>query len=174
MKFDQAWLSDLLNLQKRASELAKNNNSTSEIQDLVKTILNQYGINDLPWYENSQSSSSGKAKENAESKAASQYFNIDISEKKQYVQIQILMPGIEEPNNLLIKLSGNALDISGKSSLITENSGSFSREIRLPAEVTSTGVSALYKDDYLTITLPKIPPEGEVIPFDFYPSSSQE
>ncbi len=169
MIFGESWLSDLLELQKKASEMAKDKDSFEEIQGLVKTVLNQWGISGFPWEQNFQSTGGFQKSEPFEAKT-DLHFNVDISEKKQSIEIRIPIPGIEDPNDLQIKLSANSIHITATMNRMTENGVSFDQKIRLPSEVTPTGASAVYKDNYLTIILPKIPPEGEIIPFDFYPS----
>jgi HSP20 family molecular chaperone IbpA len=163
MIFDQTWLAELLELQKKTVELTKGKNSVDEIQDLVMSLLNKWGISDLPWNGDFKSHDLFWAKDIFESKT-DQHFNIDISEKKQHIQVRALIPGIENQSAISIKLSGNTICINGKSSCIANNEGSFDRKIQLPAEVTSAGASASYQENHLTIILPKIPADGEVIP----------
>jgi HSP20 family protein len=170
MIFDQTWLAELLELQRKAAELSKNKTSVDEVQDLVMTVLQKWGINDLPWDGDFKSRDSFWNKGNAEPKTE-RYPNIDISETKQYVYIRILIPGIEEQNDLTVRLVNNTLCISGKSSILSNNDGSFSRTIRIPAVVTATGAEATYRDNHLAISLPKmLPHDSEVIPLSFFPS----
>lgn len=177
MIFDESWLSELIELQKKASEMAKGRNSADDIQGLVKTVLNQWGISGFPWEQNSQSQTESGSQKSGPFEAKNDapynenHYNIDIAEKKQTIEIKIQIPGILDPNDLQIKLSANTLKIAATPNRMTENEGSFSRKIRLPSEVTPIGALAEYKDNYLTVTLPKMPPEGEIIPFDYYPSS---
>ncbi len=168
MTFDQSWLSDLMEIQKKVDEIVKNKNSSNEIQSLVRTVLGQWGIPDFPWEGNSQFTGGFQKNEPYEAQN-DPHFNIDISEKKQSIEIKIKLPGIEDSNGIQIKLSGNTLNINATMNRIDENESSFTRKIRLPSEVTPTGASAVYKNNYLSITLAKIPPEGESIPLDFYP-----
>ncbi len=173
MMFNESWLSELMALQKKAAEMAKNKNTTDEIQGLVRSVLGQWGISGFPWEQNFQSGAFPR-KEPFEGKTDSpspeDHYNIDISEQKKSVQIQIQIPGIEEPNDLQIKLAANTLHIAATIKAMGENEGSFDRKIQLPSEVTPTGASAVYQDNRLRVMLPKMPPEGENIPFDFYPS----
>lgn len=170
MIFDQTWLAELLELQKKAAELTKGKTSADEVQDLVMTVLNTWGINDLPWDGGFRFKDSFSPKGNVESKTG-RYMNIDISETKQHVNVRILIPSIEDQNNLAVRLVNNALYISGKSSIFDNDDGSFNRKIRLPAVVTAAGAEAAYWDNHLTISLPKMLTQGgEVIPVNFSPT----
>ncbi len=173
MMFNESWLSELMEMQKKATEMAKNKNSADEIQGLVKSVLGQWGISGFPWEQSFQSGGFPRNEpfeEKTDSPSHENHYNIDISEQKESVQIQIQIPGIGDPHDLQIKLGANTLHIAAAIKGTGDNEGSFSRKIRLPSEVTLTGASAVYKDNCLTVILPKIPPEGENIPFDFYPS----
>ncbi len=172
MMFNESWLSDLMELQKKAAETAQNKNSADEIQSLVRSVLGQWGISGFPWEQNFQSGGFPRNEPfegKTDSPSHENHYNIDISEQKESVQIQIQIPGIVDPHGLQMKLAANTLHIMATTKGIGENEGSFDRKIRLPSEVTPTGASAVYKDNCLTVILPKIPPEGENIPFDFYP-----
>lgn len=166
MIFDQNLLAELLELQRKAADLTKSKTSVDEVQDLVMTLLNKWGISDLPWVGDFKSRYSFQTKGNTES-TNSRHFNIDISEKKQHIQVQVLLPGIKDQSDLSIKLLGNTLYITENNSNRDDNDGPFNRKIRLPAEVTSAGATAIYRDNHLTITLPKIAADGEFIPLDF-------
>jgi HSP20 family molecular chaperone IbpA len=172
MMFDQTWLAELLDLQRKTAEFTQGKKSVDEVQDLVMTVLNKWGINDLPWDGDFKSRGSFSPKGNEESKTEG-YMNINISETKQHVIIKILIPGIADPNDLTVKLVNNVIYISGKNSILGNEEGSFSRKIRLPALVTTVCAEAIYRDNHLTITLPKMLTQGdEVIPLSFFPSQS--
>jgi HSP20 family molecular chaperone IbpA len=167
MIFDQTWIADLLELQKKASELTKGKNPTEEVQGLVMDVLNNWGINDFPWNGDLESKKSFWTNSNVEPKTK-RNLNFDISETKDYIHIQASIPGIEDKNDLAIKLHGDTLYITGKSNIFDNDGGSFNRKIRLPAETTALGAEATYHDDTLTISLPKMTTEGgETIPLNF-------
>lgn len=165
MIFDQSWMAELLELQKKAAELVKGKNSADNIQSLVMEVLKQWGINNLPWEGDSEAAMGGKGTPERESGAN---FDIDISETKDNVLIRAAIPGIEDKNDLFIKLRGDILTITGKCNHFNQDSGFFGRKVRIPAEVTSLGAEAIYRNDNLTISLPKITTEdGELIPLSF-------
>lgn len=168
MIFDQTWMADLLELQKKSAQLAKGKNSVDEVQNLVMETLNKWGMNNLPWNNELESNQFFWSKNTAEPKTG-QNWNVDISETKNSVFIEALIPGIEAKNDLTIKLQSNILYVSGKSNHLKADSNSFSREIRLPANVTTSGAEAIYQNDKLKVLLPKLTPEeGEFIPIHFF------
>ena len=165
MIFDQAWMSELIELQKKAAALVKGNNPTDDIQGLVMEVLNKWGINKLPWDGDIKSR---MGTNDTPERKSGQSLNIDISETKNNVLVQAFIPGIEDQNNLSVKLRDDTLMIAGKCNNLNNDDGSFSRKIRLPAEVTAIGAEATYRDGNLTISLPKITSEdGEIIPLNF-------
>lgn len=168
MNFDQSWMTDLFELQKKALELTKGKNPVDEVQNLVMETLNKWGINNLPWHGDTEPAKTLWPKDTPEPSTGNN-LNIDISENKTCVFVRALIPGIEDPNGLSVKLEGDLVVISGKSTSFTNDGGSFNRSVRLPAEVTATGAEASYRDESLTITLPKVKvDEGEIIPLNFY------
>jgi HSP20 family protein len=91
--------------------------------------------------------------------------SLDISETKDKVVVKAEAPGLD-PNEIDISLSGGTLTLKGEKKqereekdenyhLVERSYGSFSRSVRLPAEVQEDKVKANYKDGVLTITLPK-------------------
>jgi HSP20 family protein len=165
MIFDQSWMTELLELQKKTAELAKGKNSADNIQSLVMEVLNRWGINNLPWEGDSKATMGVNGAPERESGAN---FDIDISETKNNVLIRASIPGIEDKTDLFIKLRGGILMITGKCNHLNQDDGFFSRKVRIPAEVTALGAEATYRNDNLTISLPKIAAEdGELIPVNF-------
>jgi HSP20 family protein len=90
---------------------------------------------------------------------------VDLSENKKEVILKAEIPGMEA-KDIDISLDGNVLTIRGEKKKETETKeenyhrversyGSFSRAIRLPAEVDDNTVDAAYKDGVLYITLTK-------------------
>jgi HSP20 family protein len=91
--------------------------------------------------------------------------SLDVSETKDKVVVKAEAPGID-PKEIDISLSNGILTLKGEKKkereekdesyhLIERSYGSFSRSVRLPAEVQEDQVKASYKDGILTITLPK-------------------
>jgi HSP20 family protein len=91
--------------------------------------------------------------------------SLDVSETKDKVVVKAEAPGID-PKEMDISLSGGVLTIKGEKKkereekdenyhLVERSYGSFSRSVRLPAEVQEDKIKAQYKDGVLTITLPK-------------------
>jgi HSP20 family molecular chaperone IbpA len=165
MIFDQAWIAELIELQKKAAELGQGKNSAGDVQGLVMEVLKKWGINNLPWDGDLESMMWSKG---APARKSGPDFNIDISETKNNVLIRASIPGITDEKEISIKLSGETLMIFGKIGHPENDAGYFSRKIRLPAEVTTMDAEAIYRDDLLTITLPKTTKEDEAtIPLRF-------
>lgn len=91
--------------------------------------------------------------------------SLDVSETKDKVVVKAEAPGID-PKEMEISMSGGVLTLKGEKKkereekeenyhLVERSYGSFSRSVRLPAEVQEDKVKASYKDGVLTITLPK-------------------
>ncbi len=91
--------------------------------------------------------------------------SVDVSETKDKVVVQAEIPGID-PKDIDVSLNSGVLTLKGKKKqeleekdenyhLVERSYGSFSRSVRLPAEVQEDEVKASYKDGILKITLPK-------------------
>ncbi|MEJ2067823.1 MAG: Hsp20/alpha crystallin family protein [Deltaproteobacteria bacterium] len=91
--------------------------------------------------------------------------SLDVSETKDKVVVKAEAPGID-PKEIAISLKSGIPTLKGEKKqereekdesyhLIERSYGSFSRSVRLPAEVQEDQVKASYKDGILTITLPK-------------------
>jgi Molecular chaperone (small heat shock protein) len=168
MNFNQGWMAELLELQKKAAAMGKNKFSADEVENLVVGLLSKWGITNLPLSNYFKYQDSSWAKQDTTEPRNSGHFDIDIAETKQQIRIEIIIPGIADQNDLAIRLIDNTLAISGKSSSFAENDGQFDRKIKLPAEVTAIGATATYRDQHLSITFPKREEPGvEIIPVDF-------
>lgn len=91
--------------------------------------------------------------------------SLDMSETKDNYVVKVEVPGIDA-KHMDISLTGDVLTIRGEKSqekeekeedyhLVERSYGSFSRSVRLPAEVESNKIKASYKNGILRITLPK-------------------
>lgn len=91
---------------------------------------------------------------------------VDVIDEENQVVVRSAIPDINK-ENLEVRVTDDMLTISGRTEeektkdrrnyYIRElRSGSFRRDIPLPAEVDSEKVAASYKNGVLTITLPKI------------------
>jgi HSP20 family protein len=91
--------------------------------------------------------------------------SLDLSETKDNFVVKAEVPGMDA-KDISISLTGDVLTIKGEKKQEKEEKeedyhvveriyGSFSRSIRLPAEVESRKVEASYKHGILRITLPK-------------------
>ncbi len=91
--------------------------------------------------------------------------SLDVSETKDNFVVKAEVPGIDA-KDIDISLTGDVLTIRGEKKqereekeedyhLLERSYGSFSRSIRLPAEVESTKIKASYKNGILRVTLPK-------------------
>lgn len=91
--------------------------------------------------------------------------SLDVSETKDKVVVKAEVPGVD-PKEIEVSLSNGVLTIKGERKqereekdenyhLIERSYGSFSRSLRLPAEVQEGDVKANYKDGVLKITFPK-------------------
>ena len=168
MNFDSSWMDDLHELQKRAAELGGNENPSNAALELAMDLLKKWGVDSIPWNNNFESLKSLWAKGNL---YGGPNKNIDISERKQDVLVQMTIPGIKDQNDLSVSFANQTLYINAKSNAYEKEGGSFSREIRLPAAVTTEGATAAYRNHLLTVTLPKTAPQkGEKIPVSFLPA----
>jgi len=91
--------------------------------------------------------------------------SLDMSESKDNFVVKAEVPGIDA-KDIDISLTGDVLTIRGEKKqekeereedyhLVERSYGSFSRSVRLPAEVESNKIKASYKNGILNITLPK-------------------
>jgi HSP20 family protein len=91
--------------------------------------------------------------------------SLDMSETKDNYVVKAEVPGIDA-KHIDISLTGDVLTIKGEKSqekeekeedhhLVERSYGSFSRSVRIPAEVESNKIKASYKNGILAITLPK-------------------
>lgn len=92
--------------------------------------------------------------------------SIDLSETDNEVQIKAELPGLKK-EDIQVDITGNLLTISGEKKEEKEEErgnyhskerffGKFERRMRLPTEVKSEEIKAVYKDGVLSITAPKI------------------
>lgn len=91
--------------------------------------------------------------------------SLDMSETKDNFVVKAEVPG-KDAKHIDISLTGDLLTIRGEKRqekeekeedyhLVERTYGSFSRSVRLPAEVESNKIKASYKNGILAITLPK-------------------
>ena len=91
--------------------------------------------------------------------------SLDMSETKDHYVVKAEVPGIDA-KHIDISLTGDVLTIKGEKKqekeekeedyhLVERSYGSFSRSVRIPAEVESNKIKASYKNGILAITLPK-------------------
>jgi len=91
--------------------------------------------------------------------------SLDMSETKDNFVVKAEVPG-KDAKHIDISLTGDVLTIRGEKRqekeekeedyhLVERSYGSFSRSVRLPAEVESNKIKASYKNGILAITLPK-------------------
>jgi HSP20 family protein len=91
--------------------------------------------------------------------------SLDVSETRDNFVVKAEVPGIDA-KDIDISLTGDVLTIKGEKRqekeekeedyhLVERSYGSFSRSVRLPAEVESNKIKASYKNGILNITLPK-------------------
>jgi HSP20 family protein len=104
---------------------------------------------------------------------------IDFSETATEMRIAAELPGLEE-SDIQVSLEDGVLTIQGERNAQTAQDddakevrhvetfrGKYLRTLRLPSEVDPDGVSAVYRNGILTVTLPKPPeaqPQTRVIP----------
>ena len=90
---------------------------------------------------------------------------LDVSETKDNIIVKTELAGVD-PEDVDISLTGEVLTLKGEKKkekeekeegyhLMERSYGSFSRSVRLPAEVDQDKVKANYKNGVLKITLPK-------------------
>lgn len=94
------------------------------------------------------------------------YPQIDVTEDDKELIVTVEVPGMDE-NDIQVSISDNVLSLSGHKETekeekgkrfhrIERTSGSFRRDVPLPAEVDENRVEALFKNGILTVTLPKL------------------
>lgn len=100
---------------------------------------------------------------------------LDLSETKDAITARVEIPGIE-PKDVHVTLQDQMLTIRGEKKIELEEKGStyfrhershgtFTRMIRLPANVENAKVQATFKNGVLTVVLPKTPEaKGAEIP----------
>jgi HSP20 family protein len=100
---------------------------------------------------------------------------VDVTETKDTVTVKAELPGVEQPD-IAVSLRDNVLTIKGEKAAETEEKdkryhrversyGTFTRAMRLPADVDGSKASASFKDGVVTIILPKAPEaKGTTIP----------
>lgn len=100
---------------------------------------------------------------------------VDVTETKETVTVKAELPGVEQPD-IAVSLRDNVLTIKGEKAAETEEKdkryhrversyGTFTRAMRLPADVDGSKASASFKDGVVTIILPKSPEaKGTTIP----------
>lgn len=97
---------------------------------------------------------------------------MDVFEKDGDIIAKLNLPGID-PDDVDINLDKNRLTVSGEYSSEKKEGddkqysyrerrfGSFSRSIRLPAQIDDEATEANYEDGVLTISMPKVEVEGK-------------
>ena len=90
---------------------------------------------------------------------------VDVSENEEAILVRAELPGLET-KDIDISLDRDILEIRGEKKHEKEETdkryhrvervyGSFCRSLRLPAEVASDKIDAVFKNGVLTVTLPK-------------------
>jgi HSP20 family protein len=93
---------------------------------------------------------------------------LDIAETDSEFVVRVDVPGIPK-ENVDVQLIGDVVTISGHREKLAENkgetylwreqqTGKFSRTLRLPAPVVGAKVEAVHNDGVLTVRLPKVAP----------------
>lgn len=94
---------------------------------------------------------------------------VDVSETGEEVIVRTEIPGMD-PQDIDVSVQANVLTLRGERKRehgdkgenfhrIEHSYGAFSRSIKLPGEVDTSKVKAMYKDGVLKINLPKSTPE---------------
>jgi HSP20 family protein len=100
---------------------------------------------------------------------AAEVFRTELSETEEKLVLKAELPGIQ-PEDIHISVTEDTLDLKAESSeevmekgndfqRIAKRSRSFSRSITLPCRIVSEEVKAAYKDNILSIELPKCKPK---------------
>jgi HSP20 family molecular chaperone IbpA len=158
--FNPDWMEQLSKLQQKAAELTQNQNSTEVVNDLVSNVLKQWGLPNMGDLDSNMS-----LWQNNNQKAAKNNSDVHITENSTQFVIRAIIPGIKEPNDFNVKLRGLSLSIH---CILASENNNFHRQVQLPAEVTVQGATAVYQNEVLTITLPKLLVDcSETIPVTF-------
>ncbi len=92
--------------------------------------------------------------------------SVDVIERDEEILVRAELPGVDK-KDLEVSLSDNTLTIKGSTKTEEKeekgdyyrrevSTGSFSRTVRLPAEVDGDKVQSSFKDGLLELTLPKV------------------
>jgi HSP20 family protein len=96
---------------------------------------------------------------------------IDLTETDKEIRVAAELPGLEE-KDIAVSLEDGVLTIRGERNAAKNEGdekevrhvetfhGKYLRSLRLPSEVDAEGVTAVYRNGILTVTLPK-PPEAQ-------------
>jgi HSP20 family molecular chaperone IbpA len=143
------WLKDFIAHQRKMMELSKNLNSYNVMQDLIEGYMANLGINDFTREKRANAEESYVQEENAPSP---NFYD----ESSHEAILHIFLPGIMSKEDLTITIIDELLLVTGKSKIIGDSDGSFSKLFRLPVNVAASDLNANYKSDYLIIRIPKL------------------
>lgn len=181
--FDKAWIENAMELQKKIQEHYKGQNVCSGLdKELIKEAFKiSQGFNsNHNWYkdimEKIMPSIFGSEAKTAEAAAdplaalanlipfrepaadaAANQPNFNITETEDTITLIALLPGIKSKDDISVQLTGNTIYFSGKTKPAGQKDGNLlKRAIKLPGEVIPDGATAVYREQYLIIKLPKL------------------
>jgi HSP20 family molecular chaperone IbpA len=160
--YDQQWLLKMMELQKKAQELAVGPNWAKELLEKMSELLKENQMNmsgDVVMEGNLK----GLWDQRAPEPGGGTQPQLNILELEREVVLSAFLPGIKE-GDLSIKLHGDTLYVEGRSSRIPEG---FKRCVKLPVQVNPDGIVASWRDNYLALRLPKAARQVVEIPITY-------
>jgi HSP20 family protein len=140
----QEWVSNLIELQRRAMEFAQNSYSSEDMHKLLGEYMTNWGIPDFVW--GKRPASEAKPQDDAPP------VNLKRESGNEAI-LHIFLPGIAGKEDLTVTLMDDILHVTGKSKVIGDRDGMFSRLVRLPFNIDVSEVKASFEADYLVIRL---------------------
>jgi HSP20 family protein len=161
--FDKSWLEKAMEIQKMTGVPAIDPNWYQEMLDQAMKWHPGTGIFERQESGARPADDAGAAQEPPAFKQQPRDWQpqFTISETPGQVTLSAYIPGIRSREDLTIQLHGSTLYISGNNQGPFAGQGrggqveSFSRELRLPADVRGEGTRAYYANGLLTIKIPK-------------------
>jgi len=159
--YDQEWLLKMMELQKKAQELAVGPNWAKELLEKMSELLREN--NTIPGGVVLEGDLKGLWDQRAPQPGGGSQPQLNILELEREVVFTAYLPGVKT-GDLSLKLHGDTLHIAGHSSQIP---GGFQRSVKLPIQVKQEGIVANYRDNYLVLHLPKAKSSIVEIPIQY-------
>jgi HSP20 family molecular chaperone IbpA len=138
------WVGDLIELQRRAMEFSQTSYSSEKMRKLLGEYLTNWGIPDSVWEK--------RPAPDTRPQGDAPSVNLKRESGNEAI-LHIFLPGIAGKEDLTVTFMDDILHITGKSKVIGDRDGLFSRLIRLPFNIDISEIKASFEADYLVIRL---------------------